>query len=165
MSNPRRVGGLLLALVATGLLVLVAACGTIMHGSSQGIGFASNPTGAAITIDNQTHGQTPTIVNLSRKDTHLVRIDLDGYKPFETTITRHVSGWIWGNIVFGGIIGLAVDAISGGLYKLSPDQLQAELAKNDVSIRSKKDVLYLTVTLKPDPSWQKVAAMVPVPGD
>ena len=152
--------------VATGVVLslLVAGCASIMHGTSQDIGFSSTPTGATITVDNQTHGKTPSVVKLSRKDHHLVRIDLDGYQPFEVTITRSVSGWVWGNIVFGGLIGLAVDAISGGLYKLSPEQLHAELSKEGVGLLYMEHAIYLAVTLQPDPSWQKVATLSPVNG-
>jgi uncharacterized protein YceK len=149
-----------IASLACGLVIV--GCATIMHGTTQGIGFASTPTGAAITVDNQTHGTTPTVVNLSRKDTHIVKIELAGYQPFETTITRSVSGWVWGNIVFGGLIGLAVDAISGGLYKLSPEQVQATLSKEGIGLLYKEDAMYFAVTLQPDPSWERVATLSPV---
>lgn len=67
------------------------------------------------------------IAKLSRSDNHIVRIQMDGYQPFDATITRSVSGWVWGNLVFGGLIGLAVDATSGGLYKLTPEQVSAQM--------------------------------------
>jgi hypothetical protein len=57
----------------------------------------------------------------------LVKIELPGYMPYETNLIRKVDGWIAGNIVFGGLIGLAVDAITGGMYKLTPEQIQSEL--------------------------------------
>jgi len=34
-----------------------------------------------------------------------------------------------GNIVFGELIGLAVDAMSGGLYNLTPTQISAQLVQ------------------------------------
>jgi uncharacterized protein YceK len=142
--------------------LVVVGCGTIMHSTTQGIGFASTPTGAAITVNNQTYGTTPTVVKLSRKDTHIVKIELPGYQPFETTITRSLSGWVWGNIVFGGLVGLAVDAISGGLYKLSPEQVHATLSKEDIGLLHKQDAIYLAITLHPDPSWEKVATLNPM---
>ena len=33
------------------------------------------------------------------------------------------GGWAWGNIVFAGLIGLMVDAWTGGLYELSQDHV------------------------------------------
>jgi hypothetical protein len=34
---------------------------------------------------------------------------------------------VWANLVFGGIPGLAVDAITGGLYKVAPEEVTATL--------------------------------------
>ena len=45
------------------------------------------------------------------------------------TLTPHLSGWAFGKIVFGGFIGLAVDAISGGLYQFTPDQVVEKCVK------------------------------------
>src|SRR5256885_14019069 len=101
----------------------VGACASIIHGTHQDVGISSNPTAAHVTVDGQQTGTTPVVAHLTRKDNHIVRLELPGYKPYEATLTRGVSGWVWGNIVFGGLIGLAVDAISGGMYKLTPEQL------------------------------------------
>jgi hypothetical protein len=143
-------------LAATALL---AGCGTIMHGSSQGVGLASSPTNAKITIDNIAKGNTPVIAELTRKDTHIIKFELDGFLPYEATITRKVSGWVWGNIVFGGLIGLAVDAISGGLYELSPSEVSANLARQTSVAPAKPGTVNVFVVLKADPSWKKVGQL------
>lgn len=147
---------LILTLIGGAILPLIlASCGTIIHGTKQGIGISSRPTGASVTVDNVDRGTTPQVVELSRKDHHTVRIELGGYEPYETTLTRSVSGWVWGNIVFGGLVGLAVDAISGGLYKLTPEQLGGSLAARQ-SLLETEDGLAILVTLMPDPSWERV---------
>jgi hypothetical protein len=104
-------------------------------------------------------GRTPVIAKLARGDNHVVRLELPGYQPFETTFTKSVSGWVWGNILFGGLIGLAVDAISGGLYYLTPEQLQATLllaTPGDKIASSDSDEIILVVVLSPDPAWQRI---------
>lgn len=149
--------------------ILLAGCATIMHGTSEDIGFSSTPTNAKISVDNQPVGQTPTIAKLSRKDNHIVRMELDGYQPFEATLTRNVSGWVWGNIIFGGVVGLAVDAMSGGLYKLSPEQVSGQLAQvtqagkpgaEQASTKTSSGI-YVAVVLQPDPSWRKIGQLSP----
>ena len=82
------------------LTASMSACGTIMHGTSQDIGFQSSPSSAKLTVDGILKGQTPAVVPLARKRTHIVRLELDGYQPYEATITKSASGWVWGNIVF-----------------------------------------------------------------
>jgi hypothetical protein len=83
-----------------------------MQGTKQQIGISSNPSGANVIIDGKNFGNTPLTAELSRKDNHIVKIELDGFLPYETTLTKKVSGWVAGNIIFGGLIGLAIDAIS-----------------------------------------------------
>src|SRR5688572_33183780 len=73
-------------LIAAALSLLVAGCATIRHGTQQDVGFGSVPTNARITVDNQRTATTPTVMKLSRKDNHIVRIELDGYVP------RHSAG-------------------------------------------------------------------------
>ncbi|TVQ62601.1 MAG: PEGA domain-containing protein [Phycisphaerales bacterium] len=138
-------------------------CGTIVNGTTQGIGFSSTPSGASIIVNSEKIGVTPSIVNLNRKDTHIIKIELPGYQPFEATLTRSVSGWVWGNILFGGLIGLAVDAVSGGLYKLSPEQLHAEMSRDGASLLYEKDAIYVAITLQPDTSWQKIGTLNAAP--
>lgn len=80
--------------------------------------------------------------------------------PYEATLSKQLSGWVFGNIVFGGIIGLAVDAISGSIYKLTPDQIQAELRAGSMVQANQSTDSYIGVVLKPDPSWEKIGTLI-----
>jgi hypothetical protein len=143
-----------------GLGPVLTGCATIMDGSKQKIGFSSNPTGAIVTVDDKILGNTPLTENLSTKKIHTVKMELVGYHPYEMTLTKKTNSWVWGNIIFGGFIGLGVDAITGGLYRLTPEQVNADLKLKGLSSSSVKDkTLYVTVTLKPDASWQKIGTM------
>ena len=143
--------------------VTLLQCATMMHGTSQGVGIQSTPTGAMVTIDNKDFGSTPVVANLARKSNHVVSITMEGYQPFEANITRSTSGWVWGNIVFGGLIGLAVDAISGGLYKLTPEQVSGSLSASETTSRDELDgaAVVVTVVLEPDPDWELVGRLLP----
>jgi len=134
-----------------------------MHGTTQDIGISSIPSQAEIQIDNQNSGKTPYVAKLSRGENHILSVKLDGYQPYETTLTKSVSGWVLGNILIGGLIGLAVDAISGGIYTLSPEQINAVMASNTTnSVKTSKDGLVsIFVVLKPLPGWKKVASLKP----
>jgi hypothetical protein len=155
MPNVRR-GILLLAVLA---LAAAAGCATIMHGTSQELSVASAPTGARVLVDGTEMGRTPYVANLKRKDKHVVRIEMDGYQPFELPIARATSGWVWGNIVFGGLPGLAIDAITGGLYKLKPEQVQATLAQSTAAVGEHGDVMVLAVVLRADPEWERIGGL------
>jgi hypothetical protein len=143
------------------LAVTIGACASIMHGTTQDIGISSSPTGATVTVDNGAKAQTPFVAKLSRKDSHLVHIVADGYAPADLTLTKTVSGWVWGNLVFGGLIGLAVDAMSGGLYNLTPNQLSAALAKQPAAVAPTKDGIYVIMVAAPEAGWQRVGQLQP----
>lgn len=140
-------------------LVSVAACATIMHGSSQDVGISSSPTNAKVSVDNMPKGNTPIVASLTRKDNHVVKIELAGYAPFEATLTKKVSGWVWGNIVFGGLIGLAVDAITGGLYNLTPEQIAGQLARQGATATVGPNGIYVILVQRADPAWQRVGTL------
>jgi hypothetical protein len=143
--------------MAVGLLG--AACATIMQGTSQEISIGSSPTGARVIVDGTEAGRTPYVARLKRKDKHVIRLELEGYKPYELALTRSTSGWVWGNLVFGGLPGLAVDAITGGLYKLKPEQVQATLDNATGAFQEGGDVIVVAVVLHPDKQWEKVGQL------
>jgi uncharacterized protein YceK len=147
----------LVALIVSALAL--SACASIMHGTSQDVGISSTPTSAFVTVDNVTQGTTPFVAKLSRKDNHIIHIAADGFQPADLTLTHSTSGWVWGNLVFGGIIGLAVDAITGGLYKLSPEQLNATLTKQQASVAHTKDGFYVVLVPAPEQGWLKVGQL------
>jgi len=101
-------------------LFTLNSCASIMHGSSQEVPINSTPSGANVFINGQDIGVTPVTTTLKRKEMHTLVLELDGYQPFEMNLARKTSGWVWGNILFGGIIGLAVDAATGAIHKIEP---------------------------------------------
>lgn len=136
---------------------LFSGCASIMQGTTQSVGISSDPSSAQVSVNGSSLGRTPLVTDLKRKDHHIVRIELDGHAPHETTLSRGVSGWVAGNIVFGGLIGLAVDAITGGMYKLTPEQISATMGRQVVG--EEDDMLYIAVVLEADPEWERVSQM------
>lgn len=138
------------------VFVVVQACGTVMHGPTQEVGISSNPSMASVSINGYYIGNTPVVADLRRKDPQMIRIELEGYEIYETTLTRQVSGWVWGNILIGGLIGLIIDVSTGGMYKLTPDQVRAELRNGNITLNEGHDGLIIAVVLQPNPEWEKV---------
>lgn len=142
--------------------LVCTSCATIVHGTRQSISISSMPSEACVWVDRTFVGRTPIIVEMTRKDNHVVCIQLEGYQPYEAVFTRQMSGWVFGNIVFGGVIGLAVDAISGGLYKLTPEQVHAQMAADHMAYTKQSSDSYIAVVLNPNPSWEKVGNLTKV---
>jgi hypothetical protein len=141
------------------LIATLTACASIMHGGRQDVGFTSTPPNARILVDGSAVGNTPLTTKLERKKPHTVRLELTGYQAFEAKLERKTSGWVWGNIVFGGVIGVVIDASTGGMYKLTPPQVTAQLASGGSTATLVSDGLYFAVTLAPDPAWECVGKL------
>jgi hypothetical protein len=114
---------LVLASISTG-------CCTIVHlGFTQKVNVNSTPPGASVVIDHEYRGKTPVVVYLKRHDVHEVHIDMEGYQHYETSTTRGLSYWIYGNLVFGGVTGFLTDAMSGSMFNVEPRAIHAELVR------------------------------------
>ena len=157
-------------LLAFSVPVFFSNCASIIHGPSQNVDFSSQPSGARISIDGQYLGQTPKTISLRRKGRskgesndkkqYEVKLELPGYYPYEIKLKREMDGWFLGNIVFGGVIGIIIDASNGSMYKLNPDQLIAQLSRTTLTgMRNEKDNIYVFATLRADPSWERIGAL------
>lgn len=120
--------------------LFVYSCATIVHGTTQSIGITSTPDGATIIIDGeQQPSKTPANVNLKRKKNHIVQLNKEGFVPDSRSITKKASGWMVGNILLGGIIGLFVDLGTGGGFNLNPENLHFDLKSAPKEIQPEKE--------------------------
>jgi hypothetical protein len=142
------------------LMSTLFGCATVMNGTTQKIGIASSPSGATVKINDEELGETPLFADLKRNKEHIVTIEMAGYETKDLVINKKVSGWVWGNIVLGGLIGLAIDAVSGGIYQLTPEQLDAEL-NTSVAKNSNQQGLYIVATLEAKDEWTKIGNLKP----
>lgn len=109
-----------LALVA---LPMFTGCASIVNGPTQNINIATHdsktlePISANCTVSNaegSTTVVTPSSVSVNRDSSPLsVSCVEGGYSDRTETFDSRMSGWMFGNILFGGLVGIAVDAISG----------------------------------------------------
>lgn len=134
---------LLTSLAAFGL-VLVTGCATIVGDKTQLMGISSTPDKANIKIVDERgqdvyEGITPTTVTLQKGDgtyfggkTYTVTISKDGFNSSVVTVTHNANGWyIFGNLIFGGLIGwFIVDPLTGAMYTLNPQSVSASLSAN-----------------------------------
>lgn len=120
-----------------GLLPLAGGCATLVGGGAhQAVSVESTPAAADFTIHSSSglqmaEGRTPTTVRLPRKNEYQLRIAIDGYEPQTLALTRGTNGWIWGNLLFGWIVGFAVDFLTGSAYELEPALVQVALHRAD----------------------------------
>lgn len=116
------------------LVFVLTGCATVMTGTSQKIAFSSNVPEAKVFVNNVQVGVTPAVLELATGDGKdvSIRIEAPGYKPYVTVLRKKVTGWVWGNILIGGIIGLGVDLITGGVYVFEKEAVDGNLERISV---------------------------------
>ena len=121
--------------------MLLSGCASIMGDNDQIITVNSQPEGAHFVVKDEdgvavAQGVTPQTVTLAKssggyfgaKD-YEIAFSKEGLNSVTVPVHHSVSGWYYGNIVFGGLIGwLAVDPFNGGMYNLKPTHPDAYLA-------------------------------------
>ena len=141
------------------LSILLTGCATIVSSSKQKVSFTSTPAKATVFVNNINLGVTPFVAKLKRSvKTHNVKIVLDGYKPYETKLTRKFNGWYIGNIAFGGFIGLIVDASTGAMYKISDSEVNVAL-ENSISMTKTNDGLNVAVVMEVNENYEKIGQL------
>lgn len=98
------------------LTLCLTSCASIVTGTHDIITVNSSPSGAHFTTDTGASGVTPGKVEVPDDIDIRFTFEKDGFQKTEYLAKKHVSGWIWGNILIGGIIGLIIDIASGGMH-------------------------------------------------
>ena len=118
------------------LVLLLAGCGTIVHGSTQDISIKADPPGATVKVDGK-QVKAPSTITVARRIDHTVTIEMEGYENQEVKVERSVINWgasILGNILWllpGGL----VDILTGGAFTLEPDAVDVVLKKKSTAAK------------------------------
>ena len=132
-----------------GACAAMSGCATIVHHGPRQVSVASTPPGAKVSIYDRSNSlvqvsTTPFLATLPTKfsyfkgqDYRLV-FELPAYATAEVHLQSTVSRWYFGNLLFGGLLGLViVDPSTGAMYNLTPHNIeqpltaaQAELIRN-----------------------------------
>ncbi len=151
-----------IALLVAGLFS--GGCASIVHSGNRSITINSDPTGAKTTISKSsgevvTVQTTPCTVKLDPKrgyfkgQSYTVKLELPGYKTAEIELRPAMSGWYFGNILFGGLIGmLAVDPVTGSMWNIEPGNIEQKLTTSQAAMVKNKTgfVVVLVSELTPN---------------
>jgi hypothetical protein len=101
-----------------GMAIAVTGCATVIAGTSQDIRIVSDPPGAECRVTRDEVAlavvTTPATVNVPRSKRDIMAIcRKEGLADSTEMIPSTIHGGTVGNVIAGGIIGIAVDAASG----------------------------------------------------
>src|SRR5574338_413290 len=123
-------------LALAGLIALLTStgCATIMNGDMVHVPVTSNPNDAKVFVAGREY-RTPTTVDVPRgKGDYKLTVEKAGYKPYYVMLQQSLDAWLWGNAIFGGLIGVGVDFLSGDAHDVEPEAVDCELTKEEKSI-------------------------------
>ena len=115
-------------------LLLMTGCASLFNANPSLLSIMTNPQGATVTITGLQNmerltKQTPCTINLSKGSDYTVRITLAGYQSEDIPIRRGITGWFWGNLLLGGIIGMAIDYTTANMWEHQPSVINLDLTK------------------------------------
>jgi hypothetical protein len=117
-------------IAAVAVTLSLSGCATVVGGGhDQRVHIDSEPRGAQVQVDGQLRGVTPIDVELSRRQEHQVQLDLEGRPPYVVALKPGCNPWVFGNLLAGGLIGLAVDASTGAVSTLYPQEVTADFGQ------------------------------------
>ncbi|MBL4757522.1 MAG: hypothetical protein JKY32_07760 [Rhizobiales bacterium] len=109
--------------IYAGVVFSTVACASISEGTTQNITFYTTPQGASCTILRQGEtlaviSSTPQTVNIS-KSRHDITLtcNKDGFQTAVHQLPSNLEEMTFGNLLLGGVIGIAIDAGSGAMNK------------------------------------------------
>jgi hypothetical protein len=116
------------ALAATFIL---GGCATVTRGTNDQVQLRSTPNGAVATTSTGQSCTTPCAITVGRKDEFSVRFEKPGFISQDIQVKTQASGAgqaaMAGNLIVGGIVGLATDASTGATLDHVPNPVNVEL--------------------------------------
>jgi hypothetical protein len=136
--------------------VLLGGCASIVSKSDYPIAVNSTPDQAQFVIRNRAgeeiaRGVTPTMITLKsgagyfKGEAYTLTFKKDGYADHESTLQSQLNEWYWGNLLFGGLIGmLIVDPATGAMWKLPPT-ISASLSPKAAAAEGETQLQVVTI--------------------
>ena len=120
------------ALGYIGMVALLTACATITRGENDTLVINTSPAGAQVAVNNgKSCTSTPCAIEMPRRSEVVLTITKARCTPVQVGITHKTadggSAAMAGNVLVGGIIGLAVDASTGATQDLVPNPVNVTL--------------------------------------
>jgi hypothetical protein len=106
---------------------MASGCATIMSGTKHAINVECEPQDSKILINGAVH-KSPCSQDVERgikaASKNKVVAEKEGYKPCELNLSGSVHPWVFGNIILGGLIGIAIDLGTGAATSVAQEDIK-----------------------------------------
>lgn len=128
-----------------------SGCATIVNGRTQKVTVQTEPTGATASVAGVGSFTTPAVISLDRDADHVITFTKAGFPERSVTLKRRLSGWAFGNIIFGGIIGIVIDAATGDWWYFDPETFIVNLSSGNLETLNAKAAEQIKKEATPSP--------------
>ena len=109
-------------LAAVCVMMSMNSCATIFSGSRKNVAITSSPSGARVYVNGQDKNvTTPAQVKVKKKAEVNYEFKKEGYEDAKYVDHSKFDAMFLGNILLGGIPGMAVDLATGAYHRISPN--------------------------------------------
>jgi hypothetical protein len=113
------------------LAALSGGCATVTRGTTNAIGFDSQPSQAEVRTSTGLGCVTPCSLTVKRNEEFIATFSKPGYQSQQVEVKTQVAGagaaGVAGNILIGGVVGIGVDAITGAALEHTPNPVSVVL--------------------------------------
>jgi hypothetical protein len=106
-------------------------CASITRGTTETFIVESDPLGADVRLSSGETCKTPCTLTKKHNDKFMVFITKKDYEPVEVAVSHKTcdagAAGMAGNVLLGGLIGVAVDAGTGATQELCPNPVKVAL--------------------------------------
>jgi hypothetical protein len=127
------------------IVITFTSCASIVSSSKWPLTVKTTPAGAQVQITNRRGisvftGQTPATLLLKSgagffaSESYMIKLTMPGYAEKIIPVRCSLNGWYFGNIIFGGLIGLLiVDPATGAMYRLDVNYIDEPLTATNAT--------------------------------
>ncbi|MCG8429439.1 MAG: hypothetical protein MI754_18975 [Chromatiales bacterium] len=133
--------------------MMISGCATVVKGNDQGVTIDTHPQGASCTLSRDgatiaVVNPTPGTVQIDRdKDAISIICKKENFLDSTDILSSEFNGVTLGNILVGGIIGIAVDAGSGAMHDY-PSMITVTLIPEEFETAEARDKFFDDAVLR-----------------
>ena len=119
----------IIAIIA--LALTVSGCATVTRGTTSQVQFNSDPPGVAMRTSHGHNCVTPCTLQMNRKDEFIATFSKPGFADQQVPVGTKVAGegvaGFAGNVLIGGVVGMAADAATCATLEHYPNPVSVTL--------------------------------------
>lgn len=155
-------------------ILFLNSCATIVSRTVYPVRIDSSPHKVKVTVADRKGkeiytGLTPANITLRsgagffQRAIYTITFNKEGFKERTIEVRATLNGWYFGNVVFGGVVGLLiVDPATGAMYRLNEVDINETLEENKEIMQQTRTLEIRHINTIPE-NWKKSLVKLETP--